>query len=265
MVDFQQKDSYNVYDLIEIMKLLRSKDGCPWDREQDHHTIRMNFLEETCEVLEAIDREDSELLCEELGDVLLQIVFHAEMESEKNVFEFDDVADGICKKLIVRHPHVFGDVTVSGSGDVLRNWDNIKQETKKQKTYAETLESVSNALPALMRSQKVGKRAARAGMDFPDTESTVECLDSEISELKSAMSEGDKEAIFDELGDVLFSAVNLARKLGIDAEECLTRSCDKFIGRFARTEELLRLEGNTNMASLSIDELNAYWNQSKQK
>ena len=264
MVDFQFKKSYTVNDLIDIMRLLRSENGCPWDKEQDHHSIRKNFLEETYEVLEAIDNDDPTLLREELGDVLLQIIFHSQMESEKGSFDFDDVADEICKKLIIRHPHVFGDLDVNNSKEVLKNWDNIKQQTKNQETYTETLESVSKVLPALMRSYKVGQRAKRAGMDFTDTIDALQGFECEVSELKTSISENNTDAIYDELGDVLFSAVNVARKLEIDPEECLSRACEKFIGRFSKVEELIRLEGNgTDMKTLSIDELNAYWQKAK--
>ena len=264
MVDFQFKKSYTVNDLIDIMRLLRSENGCPWDKEQDHHSIRKNFLEETYEVLEAIDNDDPTLLREELGDVLLQIIFHSQMESEKGSFDFDDVAYEICKKLIIRHPHVFGDLDVNNSKEVLKNWDNIKQQTKNQETYTETLESVPKVLPALMRSYKVGQRAKRAGMDFTDTIDALQGFECEVSELKTSISENNTDAIYDELGDVLFSAVNVARKLEIDPEECLSRACEKFIGRFSKVEELIRLEGNgTDMKTLSIDELNAYWQKAK--
>lgn len=263
-MDFRFKEKYDINDLLEIMRILRSENGCPWDREQDHKSIRKDFLEETYEVVEAIDTEDSELLLEELGDVLLQVVFHSRIEEEKGGFDFVDVADGICQKLIVRHPHVFGDVTAETSGEVLKNWNNIKQQTKGQETYSETLESVCTALPALMRAQKIGQRAKRAGMDFKDVSQVVECLESEIAELKEAMAENDSGHIGEEMGDVLFSCVNLARHLDCDAEESLTRSTDKFINRFKETEDLIRCEG-IDMRSLNIDELDAYWRKAKTK
>ena len=147
---FELKENYNIDDLVKIVKILRSENGCPWDKEQDHHSIRKDFLEETYEVLEAIDTDNTELLREELGDVLLQVVFHSQIETECNSFTFNDVADEVCKKLITRHPHVFGDVTVENSEQVLKNWDNIKKKTKEQETYKDTLESVSKILPALI-------------------------------------------------------------------------------------------------------------------
>ena len=158
MVDFEQKDKYSVADLLRIMEILRAPDGCMWDRAQDHHSIRQNFIEETYEVCEAIDDEDTEHLKEELGDVLLQVVFHAQMEKEKGVFDMDDVADGICKKLIFRHPHIFGDVTVGSTDEILSNWDDLKRKEKKQETDTSTLESVSKSLP---------RRSALTGRMFP--------------------------------------------------------------------------------------------------
>lgn len=260
-MDFEFKKCYNIDDLIDIMRILRSENGCPWDREQDHHSIRKDFIEEVYEAVEAIDLEDTELLREELGDVLLQVVFHSRIEEEKGSFKFGDVVNEVCQKLIIRHPHVFGDVSVKNSEDVLKNWNNIKQETKGQETYTETLESVCSTLPALMRAQKVGQRAKRAGMDFESVQTALEALESEIEELKKAVAE--QSNIEEELGDVLFSAVNVSRLCGIDSEEALSRSTDKFIDRFRKTEELTRFDG-VDMRSLNIDQLDAYWRKAKE-
>ncbi len=260
-MEFPEKSRYGIEDLLEIMRVLRSDKGCPWDREQNHQSIRRDFIEEVYEAAEAIDTGDAALLREELGDVLLQVVFHSCIEEEKNSFTFGDVTDEVCRKLIVRHPHVFGDVTVSGPGEVLRNWNNIKQETKGQETYSETLESVCRTLPALMRAQKVGQRAKRAGMDFDGVDSAIKALEDEISELKAEFSKNG-ENIRDELGDVLFSAVNVSRLLGFDAEETLGAATDKFTGRFRETENLIRCDG-IDMKSLSINELDAYWRKVK--
>ncbi len=261
-MDFTVKDFYYIDDMRTIMKILRSENGCPWDREQTHKSIRKDFLEEVYEVVEAIDLEDTPLLREELGDVLLQVIFHSCIEEEKNSFNFDDVVNEVCQKLVIRHPHVFGDVVADTSDEVLKNWNNIKQETKCQETYTETLESVCTALPALMRAQKIGQRAKRAGMDFEDIMNAIECLEGEIAELKAAVADGNNECITDELGDVLFSAVNVSRFAGVDAEEALTLSTQKFIDRFRKCEDLLRLKG-IDMKSLNIDELNDYWSQAK--
>lgn len=263
MVDFQQKNNYSIDDLITIVKLLRSDDGCPWDREQTHRSIRNDFLEETCEAIEAIDLGDSELLREELGDVLLQVVFHCRIEEENSSFSFDDVCDEICKKLIIRHPHVFGSVNADNTEQVLKNWDAIKMKTKGQETYTDTLKSVASTLPALMRAQKVGKRAMRAGMDFSCAEDAIACIDSEKNELDKAVADGCKANIEEEIGDLLFSCVNAARHLGVDAELALKASTDKFIRRFSVTEELTAAD-NIDMKSLSIKELDVYWDKAKQ-
>lgn len=263
MVDFIKKKSYDINDLIEIIGILRSENGCPWDKEQTHESIKKDFIEEVYEAIEAIDLKDTELLKEELGDVLLQVVFHCSIESDENNFTFDDVCDDICKKMIIRHPHVFGDVTVSDTGEVLKNWDNIKQHTKGQTTYTETLESVASSLPALMKAQKVGKRASRAGMDFKSAQDSLECLKGEVMELEEAMKNGSKAEIEDELGDVLFSCVNTARLLDTDAEQVLTNAVSKFIKRFSETEKILRLNGIEDMKSLGIDELDVFWQKAK--
>lgn len=263
MVDFQQKNNYSIDDLITIVKLLRSDGGCPWDKEQTHRSIRNDFLEETCEAIEAIDLGDSELLREELGDVLLQVVFHCRIEEENSSFSFDDVCDEICKKLIIRHPHVFGSVNADNTEQVLKNWDAIKMKTKGQETYTDTLKSVAATLPALMRAQKVGKRAMRAGMDFSCAEDAIECIKAEKNELDKAVSDGCKANIEEEIGDLLFSCVNAARHLGVDAELALKASTDKFIRRFSVTEELTAAD-NIDMKSLSIKELDVYWEKAKQ-
>lgn len=261
-VDFQRKESYNMHDLLRIMQVLRAPGGCPWDKEQTHASIRKNFVEETYEVCEAIDNGDTALLCEELGDVLLQVVFHAQMEAEQGSFCFDDVCNGICQKLITRHPHIFGDVDAKTSDDVLRNWDAIKKSEKGQETAAQTLNGVSKALPALMRSGKVQQRAARAGFDYPDKDWALRDLHREVDELTEAVREGDAEHCEEELGDVLFSAVNVSRFLKLDAEEALGRSCEKFIARFTRVEQLAAQRG-LDMKAAPVEELEKLWREAK--
>ena len=262
MVEYQQKEHYSINDLLEIVKLLRGEGGCPWDREQTHRSIKSDFIEETCEVIEAIDLEDTELLREELGDVLLQVVFHCRIEEETNSFTFDDVCDEICKKLIIRHPHVFGDVTASNTEQVLKNWDAIKMETKGQERYTDTLTSVAKSLPALMRAQKVGKRAMRAGMDFRCAEDAVACIGKEKAELDAAIANSDQANIEEEIGDLLFSCVNAARHLGVDAELALKSATEKFIRRFSVTEDLTSAD-NIDMKNLPIEELDIYWDKAK--
>ena len=262
MVEYQQKDHYSISDLLDIVRLLRGEGGCPWDREQTHTSIRSDFIEETCEVIEAIDLDDKALLREELGDVLLQVVFHCRIEEETSTFTFDDVCDEVCKKLIIRHPHVFGDVTANTTDQVLKNWDAIKMETKGQERYTDTLTSVAKSLPALMRAQKVGKRAMRAGMDFRCAEDAVACIGNEKAELDAAVAKNDKANIEEEIGDLLFSCVNAARHLGVDAELALKSATEKFIKRFSVTEDLTSAE-NIDMKELPIEELDKYWNKAK--
>ena len=237
-MDFQFKEAYNIHDLVSIMKLLRAPDGCPWDRVQTHQSIRQNFIEETYEAVEAIDKADCELLKEELGDVLMQVIFHSVMEEEEGRFDFDDVCNDVCQKLIIRHPHVFGNVEADTPDEVLKNWDAIKMQTKDQQSYADSVDDVARSLPALMRAQKVQKRSAKSGMDFADVQQAASKIPEEQNELFSAIRSGDKAAVEEELGDLLFSVVNVARFAGVDAEQALYRSTDKFSKRFRRLEEL---------------------------
>ena len=262
MLDFEIKNSYTVQDLVEIMRLLRAPGGCPWDAEQTHESIKKNLIEETYEVIEAINKKDSDLLCEELGDLLMQVVFHAQMESEAGVFDFDAVADGVCKKLVERHPHVFGDVSISGVDDVLTNWDAIKRKTKKQKTTTESMLSVPRELPALMRATKLQKKAADVGFDWSDVSGALDKLEEEIAELRAAISAKDSENTAEELGDVLFSAVNVSRFIKTDAEEALTAASDKFLARFTKVEALAS-EREIDMKSVGIEELDKLWDEAK--
>ena len=259
MVDFQYKDSYNVKDLEEIVRILRAPGGCPWDAEQTHQSIRRNFLEEAYEAAEAIDEESPEHLKEELGDVLLQVVFHARMEQEEGRFDLDDVADGVCKKLIYRHPHVFGDVSVSGTGEVLSNWEELKRKEKGQATNTDALESVARSLPALWRAEKVQKKAKKAGFDWPDVSGALDKLSEELEELKAAVAEGTNVA--EELGDLLFSAVNVSRFLKVDCEDVLNQATDKFIDRFRKVEAQA---GDRPMAEMTLAELDQLWERAKE-
>ena len=261
MVDFQYKDSYGVKDLEEIVRLLRAPGGCPWDAEQTHQSIRRNFLEEAYEAVEAIDEGSPEHLEEELGDVLLQVVMHARMEQEAGRFDLDGVADGICKKLIYRHPHVFGDVAVSGTGEVLSNWEALKRKEKGQATNTDALEAVARALPALWRAEKVQKKARKAGFDWPDVSGALDKLSEELEELKTAAAEGTNVA--EELGDLLFSAVNAARFLKVDPEDALNGATDKFIGRFRKVEAQAAAQGKA-MEDMGLEELDALWERAKE-
>ncbi|MBQ3007929.1 MAG: nucleoside triphosphate pyrophosphohydrolase [Clostridia bacterium] len=262
MLDFEFKNSYDMQDLIKIMQILRSPGGCPWDAEQTHESIKKNLIEETYEVIEAINKNDKELMCEELGDLLMQVVFHAQMEEERGSFVFDDITDGICKKLIERHPHVFGEVSISGVDDVLTNWDAIKRKTKGQKTTTQSMNSVPRELPALMRATKLQKKAADVGFDWSDVSGALDKLEEEIAELRQAIGNNDRENMSEELGDVLFSAVNVSRFIKTDAEEALTAASDKFLARFTRVEELANGRG-IDMNSSSLEELDKLWDEAK--
>ena len=257
MVDFQYKDSYGVKDLEEIVRILRAPGGCPWDAEQTHQSIRRNFLEEAYEAVEAIDEGSPEHLEEELGDV----VMHARMEQEAGRFDLDGVADGICKKLIYRHPHVFGDVAVSGTGEVLSNWEALKRKEKGQATNTDALEAVARALPALWRAEKVQKKARKAGFDWPDVSGALDKLSEELEELKTAAAEGTN--VSEELGDLLFSAVNAARFLKVDPEDALNGATDKFIGRFRKVEAQAAAQGKA-MEDMGLEELDALWERAKE-
>jgi len=252
------KEKYSFEDLVEIIKILRSPEGCPWDREQTHESIRKNFIEETYEVIEAIDNGDKQLLKEELGDVLLQVLFHSSMESEQGVFDIYDVITGICKKLILRHPHVFGDVEAKDSKQVLTNWDNIKKTEKNQKSDSEVLKSIPRNLPALMRAVKIQAKAAKTGFDWDNYKDAFKKIDEEKNELIKAINNNDKNNIEEEIGDLLFSVVNVCRFFDIEPEEALTKTNDKFVKRFTQLEKLAEEKGK-KLNEMTLDEMDELW------
>jgi len=260
MIDFIRKESYGLKDLENIVAILRGPGGCPWDAEQTHTSSRRDLLEESYEVVEAIDEGSSDHLKEELGDLLLQVFIHAEMEKEQGGFTVDDVADGICKKLIYRHPHVFGEVEVQNSAEVLVNWEALKRTEKSQDTYTDTLQAVAKSLPALWRAEKVQKKAKKAGFDWPDAAGALDKLSEELGELKEAIDQNTN--VEEELGDLLFAAVNVARFVKADPEQTLTAATEKFISRFAKVEELARQQGR-DMAQMPLSELDRLWEQVK--
>lgn len=260
MEDFQIKERYDFRDLEKVMVLLRSPGGCPWDREQTHQSIRRNMLEEAYEVVEAIDEQNPEHLKEELGDVLLQVVFHACMAQEKGWFNLDDVANGVCQKLVFRHPHVFGDVEADDTAKALNTWDDQKKEEKGQKTAGDTLDAVARSLPALMRAEKIQEKARKVGFDWNETERAVDKLSEEVEELKQAIREQSNTR--EELGDVLFAAAKVGRFLGHDSEEALHGTCEKFIRRFRCVED--RLEGKP-MKEVPLERLEELWKQAKKQ
>lgn len=261
-VDFEIKDNYDINDFLRLVTVLRSPGGCPWDRKQTHESIKKNFIEETYEAVEAINKADAEGLKEELGDVLLQVAMHSEMESEKGNFDFNDVVNDICKKLVVRHPHVFGDAAAQSSDEALQNWDQVKLKTKGMKKQGEAMIKVPREFPALMRAQKVQEKAAKAGFDWDDINGAVDKLHEEIDELETALAAGVGKDIEEEFGDVLFSCVNVSRFIGADSEEALTASTDKFIKRYLLVEKLAADEG-LDMKTASIEELDKLWNKAK--
>lgn len=262
MIDFTFKEHYNFDDLLRIMEILRAPDGCMWDREQDHKSIRRNFIEETYEVVEAIDNDDPVLLQEELGDVLLQVVFHTQMEKEKGVFGIDDVANGICQKLIYRHPHIFGTVEVASSAEILSNWDELKKKEKNQKSTTDSLVSVARSLPGLIRAEKIQHKAAKVGFDWDDVSGALDKVREEQEELTRAIGgDGDPE---DELGDLLFAAVNVARFIKVDPEHAIERTCDKFIRRFEQVEQAAAAAGK-KLPEMTLEEMDALWNSAKKR
>ena len=233
MIDFPHKEKYDAQDLRQIVEILRGEGGCPWDREQTHATLRRNLLEETAELCEAIDREDPALMREELGDVWLQVLFHASIEQERGSFDLDDVADAECKKLISRHPHVFGDVTVSDVGEELSLWEDLKRAEKKQTTAAEAMDAVCRTLPGLWRAEKIQKKAAHSLPETAGADDLLRELRSDLERLEERVAAGDAAAA---LGELLFDAVKLARLTGTDPEEALHARCEDYISAFRQAE-----------------------------
>ena len=256
------KDKYSFDDLVILVEVLRSDIGCPWDREQTHKSIRKDLIEETYEVIEAIDTESPSLMREELGDVLLQVVFHARIEEEEGRCDINDVANDICAKLIHRHPHVFGSVVAETSDKVLSNWEQIKSEEKERVTVTDKLRAIPPMLPALMRAEKVGKKASC--FDFADADAVMDKLGEELGELTEAISEGNTEHTEEEMGDLLLTLTSLCRKLGIDPEVALNKATDKFIDRFEVVENVT-IERKMNIKEMSMPELDAIWDEIKHK
>lgn len=262
MVPFTWKEHYDLNDFRQVIAILRHPGGCPWDQAQDHHSIRRNFIEEVYEACEGIDTENTELLREELGDVLMQVLFHASIEEDAGRFDIDDVADQAVKKLIFRHPHVFGTRAVDGVEQVLTNWDELKRQEKGQETYTDTLNSVARTLPALWRAEKVQRKAAKAGFDWPEVSGAFAKIDEESAELRAAAE--DRTNVAEELGDLLFAVVNAARFLQVDPEDALNRATDKFISRFQRVEQGAAASG-ADMKELPLSTLESLWQQAKQQ
>jgi MazG family protein len=257
--------------LVELMQRLLAPDGCPWDREQTFQTLRRYVLEEACEVVDAIDGGDRKEIRAELGDLLLQVVFQAELGRAEGSFGPDDVIAGICDKLVRRHPHVFADAAVGGTEDVLRNWERIKAAERAESTGKDergVLGGVARSLPALTRAQRVGEKVSRVGFDWPDARGSRAKVDEELGELDVAIAGGDPARMESELGDVLFALVNLARHLNVDAEGALRGTINKFTLRFDHVEQRVREKhgGWPRSAAddkLTLEELDGYWDEAK--
>ncbi|BEP27899.1 bifunctional methyltransferase/pyrophosphohydrolase YabN [Helicovermis profundi] len=255
---------YFFEDLISIMKRLRSIDGCPWDREQTHKSLRDSLLEESYEVIEAIEDDDLYLLEEELGDLLLQIVFHSVIANENGYFNIHDVTTGISKKLINRHPHVFGDIDVKDSDEVLKNWEIIKKEEKNEKTTTDSMKRIAKTLPSLVRATKVQKKAKEVGFDWDKVEDAILKITEELDEFNEIRNRGNHNRIGEELGDLLFSVVNVCRFYKVNPEFALKETTEKFIRRFNFVEDSI-LAKDGKMEEISLKELDNLWNKAKKQ
>ena len=256
-----QKD-FDITPLTDVMRILREPGGCPWDREQSHRTIRQNFIEEVYEFLEAVDADDVDGMREELGDVLMQVVFHARMAQEAQRFDLQDVIDEVVDKLIRRHPHVFGNLNVENSAEVLKNWDAIKKTEKKERTSV--LDGVTKDLPGLLRAYKLQHKAAKVGFDWEKPEDCWAKVEEEIRELREAQTEGDKAHIEEEYGDLLFAMVNYGRQIGVEGEVAINDCNNKFERRFREVEKQVQ-ESGKDWKEFSLDELEAFWQEAKKK
>ena len=249
---------YTVDDLRSILIRLRGENGCPWDRVQTHQSIKKSMIEECYEAIDALDSGDDHAFANELGDVLLQVAFHARIAEERGAFDFDDVVNEICEKLISRHTHVFGTDKAVSAEEALGQWEKNKKKEKNLSSYTAMLEDVPHYLPALMRGEKIQKKAASVGFDWDSADGVYRKIDEEIAELKEAENTGVAEKVEEEYGDLLFSVVNLGRHLGLTPEISLTKASDKFIKRFAKMEEAARNEG-IDLAEQSPQKLDELW------
>ncbi|AVP65543.1 nucleoside triphosphate pyrophosphohydrolase [Clostridium botulinum] len=257
-------NNYDFMDLLDIMDKLRGEEGCPWDKEQTHTSLKKYLIEESYEVIEAIDNKDVDMLIEELGDVLLQVIFHSQIGKEEGFFEIKDVIQSICDKMINRHPHVFSDLEINNSNEVLENWDKIKSIEQGNKTYTDSIRHIAKTLPALMRADKVQKKAAKVGFDWDNIEDAMKKIIEEYKEIEDVYKSKNKVKILEEIGDLLFSVVNVARFLDIDPENALNYSIDKFINRFQYIEDESISMGR-NLHNMSLEEMDELWKEAKNK
>lgn len=249
-------------DLVDIMAKLRGNPGCPWDKAQTHETLKPYLVEEAYEVIDAINRKNTQDLIEELGDLLLQIVFHCHLGKERGEFDIGDVIQGVCEKMIRRHPHIFGDVTVDGTGEVLKNWEDIKREEKDIKSQTQSMKNLPNTLPALMEAFKVQEKAARVGFDWESVDGALDKVYEELDELKEVYNGGIGDKITEEIGDLIFACVNVARFLEVEPELALKDAVKKFIRRFKYVEEAAA-KSDRSLHEMSLQEMDKLWDQGK--
>ena len=254
----ETKEHYTYEELVQIIATLRGENGCPWDREQTHETVKFAAVEEAYELMEAINNKDDKNMAEELGDLLLQVLFHGQIASEIGSFSMADVIDGIAQKLVFRHPHVFGSVEVENSGEVSVNWDELKIQEKNIQSVSEDLKQVPKSLPALIRSKKIQKKAAKVGYEFKDVKQVLNKVVEELDELKDAIDQRDEQGISEEFGDLLFTMVNLSRFLDLNPEISLTNSLEKFINRFEGAEKRAKAS-NSELSEMTPSELDELW------
>ncbi len=258
----KHESKYSFEDLIEIMAKLRSENGCPWDKEQTHESLTNCLIEEAYETCDAISEDNIEKITEELGDVLLQVVFHAQIGKEDGTFCMQDITDAICRKLIYRHPHIFGDKKFDTSEQVLESWEKLKIEEKGYESEADSMNKIPKNFPALMRAYKIQSKAQRVGFDWPDVSGAFNKINEETKELKQAIEQNDLSKQKEEAGDLLFAVVNVCRFLDIDPEQSLNASSEKFIKRFTHVENSCNDKG-LNMKQMTIEELDKYWDEAK--
>jgi tetrapyrrole methylase family protein / MazG family protein len=258
----KEKTSYEFADLLDVMDTLRGENGCPWDIEQTHESLKKYLLEECYEVIDAIDKDNMENLCEELGDVMLQVVFHSQIAKEFGEFEIRDVISSITDKMIKRHRHIFGDDKCSNAEEVLDNWEKIKKEEKNIKSHTENLKQVPVAFPSLMRSFKIQERAAKVGFDWDNVDDALAKVHEELKELLEVYKSGKNDKILEELGDLLFAVVNVSRFLEINPEMALTKTIEKFIKRFEYIEKSAEGKGR-KMEEMTLEDMDELWNEAK--
>ncbi len=262
--EITQISSYNIQDLVNIMRILRSEKGCSWDRAQTHKSLNKGLLEEAYEAVDAAENDDVLGLKEELGDLLMLIVLNSQIASENGHFNFDDICDGVSKKMILRHPHVFENLKVSGTDEILQNWDRIKMEEKKQTSYTDTLLAVPKALPALLKAEKVQRRAKKAGFDWDEVNGALNKVLEEANEVAEEINNGNTEKASMELGDLLFAVVNLSRFINTNPEDALNGATAKFINRFSKVEQKA-IEKGIEMENADLKTLDLLWDEVKRE